>query len=265
MGHREASLSPWNPNHFRIPFEICTEREALNVPRAIIAYYFPIILLIATYLGLAFSLFFAKRQNALSPLSGYEKGMYVLALLLILFSWPMYFAPIWRYGVVVIWIAFFSIVAALSGIRILVLAAAIIQFFGFVYIIDFWYGSDLFTLASVRPGSNNGVGHSGNLLSAVKMWRTPLGNGTYAQQCTSWYDFFIRDDRTEDWQRFDNPTKLTFGFCAREWVATLMVLCLFIMALLAILFTVTVITHLKNVLVKKVILAAGEPVLAGLQ
>jgi hypothetical protein len=99
------------------------------------------------------------------------------------------------------------------------------------------------------------------------MWRTPLGNSTlpYAQQCTSWYDFFLRDDLTEDWQRFDNPTKLTFGFCAREWVATLMVLCLFNIVFLAVLFFVTTITHLKNVLVKKVILASGEPILAGLQ
>jgi hypothetical protein len=265
MGHREASLSQWNANNFRLPYEVCTEKESLNLPRAIIAYYFPLILLIATYLGLAISLFFAKRQNALSPLSGYEKAMYVFALLLILFSWPMYFAPIWRYGVVTIWIAFFTIVAALSGIRVLVLAAAIAQIIGFIYLIDFWYGSDLFTLASVQPRSTNGVGSTGNILSAVKMWRTQLGNTPYGQQCTSWYDFFNRDDLTEDWQRFDNPTKLTFGFCAREWVSTLMVLCLFNIVLLAVLFFITVITHLKNILVKKVILASGEPILAGLQ
>jgi hypothetical protein len=265
MGLQEGSSSPYNPNNFRIPYEVCTERESLNLPRAIIAYYFPLILLVATYVGLAFSLFFAKRQNALSPLSGYEKGMYVIALLLILFSWPMYFAPVWRYGVITIWIAFFSIVAALSGIRILVLAAAIAQFIGFIYLIDFWYGSDLLTLASVRPQSTNGVGSNGNILSVVKMWRTPLGNTPLGQQCTSWYDFFLRDNLSEDWLRFDNPNKTTFGFCAREWVATLMVLCLFNIVLLAVLFFVTVITHLKNVLVKKVIMASGEPILAGLQ
>jgi hypothetical protein len=238
------------------------------LPRAIIAYYFPLILLLATYIGLAFSLFFAKRQNALSPLSGYEKGMYVLALLLILFSWPMYFAPVWRYGVVIIWIAFFTIVAALAGIRSLVLVAAILQLVGFIYLIDFFYGSDIFSLASVRPYGTDAAGSSGNLLSMLNMWRAPVGpNGALpGQRCVDWYlGFFRRDDATEDWQRFDNPTKFTFGFCAREWVAALMVLGLFNIVLLAVLFFVTVITHLKNILVKKVIEQSGEPLLVGLQ
>jgi len=271
MGLREASNSRFNPNNFRIPYEICTTVEAMNLPRAIIAYYHPLILLVATYVGLAFSLFFAKRQNALSPLSGYEKGMYVLALLLILFSWPMYFAPVWRYGVVTIWIAFFTIVAALAGIRSLVLIAAILQLVGFIYLIDFFYGSDIFTLASVRPYGTDMAGSSGNLLAMLNMWRPTVSRNSSAeslpgQRCVDFYGgFFRRDDLTEDWQRFDNPTKYTFGFCAREWVTALMVLGLFNIVLLAVLFFVTVITHLKNILVKKVIEQSGEPLLVGLQ
>merc|ERR1712170_338462 len=115
MGLREgAANQPFNPRNYRIPFETCTKIEAMTPPIAVTAYFLPLMLLLATYLGLAATLFFAKRINTFNPISSYEKLVYVLAILAVLFAWPLFFSSLYKYGLVVAFGAFVCILAALS-------------------------------------------------------------------------------------------------------------------------------------------------------
>eukprot|EP00999_Lentomonas_sp_LEN2_P001448 NODE_248_length_1809_cov_152.174197_g40_i1.p1 GENE.NODE_248_length_1809_cov_152.174197_g40_i1~~NODE_248_length_1809_cov_152.174197_g40_i1.p1 ORF type:complete len:532 (+),score=140.56 NODE_248_length_1809_cov_152.174197_g40_i1:73-1668(+) len=86
------------------------------------------------------------------------------------------------------------------------------------------------------------------------LWEGEQLGLTNGQLCTTFYDgFFARDTMTEDQARWDNPMKYTYGFCSRGWLAALFVLQLVNLVLFVVLFFTTVVTHVKNVLVKKVI------------
>jgi len=216
------------------------------------AFLLPIALLLATFLGLAFSLFFAKRQNQMNPISGYEKAILTFAFLIIFFGWPLYFSPLYRYGVVIVWTGFFSIVAALAGIRGLVLAAAFVQLLLLVYIFDPFGGNELFNLAHTRAPENAfGAAYSGIFLSINALHR---GNDVAypGARCTAFYaGWFVRTPQEDPW--VNPPDKFTFGFCAREWFGALLIIEIINTLWIIILFLVTIVAHIKNVLVKKVI------------
>jgi hypothetical protein len=268
MGIRPGSpSSPSNNLDYRVPFEICSEIEALTPYHAIMVYLLPICLLIATYLGLGFSLFFAKRVNALNPLSGYEKLMFLFSILIIIFGWPMYFTPLYKYGIVIVWIGFFTIVAALSGIKLLVLLVIIAQALLLLYVYDPFYGNEILSFAYIRP--DRSAYFSGILHSLRAMWDAPMDGTPFdwkqepvdsrirvynGFRCVGYYDgFFKRDPQTEDYERYDNPYKYTFGFCARDFYSALVILEGIMIFLVVFLFLITIITHLKNILVKKVL------------
>merc|ERR1712170_175903 len=35
--------------------------------------------------------------------------------------------------------------------------------------------------------------------------------------------YFLFDDNVRDWVRLDNPEKMTFGYCSRAWITTLLI------------------------------------------
>eukprot|EP00992_Anisonema_acinus_P015420 TRINITY_DN9746_c0_g1_i1.p1 TRINITY_DN9746_c0_g1~~TRINITY_DN9746_c0_g1_i1.p1 ORF type:complete len:752 (-),score=189.58 TRINITY_DN9746_c0_g1_i1:89-2344(-) len=233
-----------NRQNFRIPFEVCTSVEALTPFRAVQAFFVPLMLLLATYISLATTLFFAKRQSTLQPLSTYEKAMFGVAVVVILFSWPLYFSPLYKYAVITIWAAFFTIFAALSQMRGLFIAAIVILGVVLVYLFDPFYGNEILTLAFERtpPQADSVHGYSGVLHSITEL----ISNDQAA--CTGWYDYFVRDVNVEDQLRWDNPMKKTFGFCSRGWFVALYLFELISMTGTFLLFFVTLVTHIRNVL-----------------
>lgn len=234
----------YNRKDFRVPFEVCTSMEALTPFRAVQAFVVPLVLLLATYVGLATTLFFAKRQSTLQPLSTYEKSMFALSCLVILFSWPIFFSPLYKYGIVTIWAAFFTIFASLSQMRGLNMAALVILGIVLLYLVDPFYGNELLTFSFERvpPKSDSVHGYSGVLHSISEM----ATNDQSA--CTGWYDYFTRDVNVEDQLRWDNPHKKTFGFCSRGWMVSLYLFELIALALTFLLFFVSLVTHIRNIL-----------------
>lgn len=258
----KMGLRPGSPGsrlssvNYNVPFEICTEIESVTPYRATFAYILPAGLLAATFIGMAFSLFFAKRMNALNPLSAYERSMLGLALFAVLLSWPLYFSPMYKYGVVFIWVAFFTIVAALAGLKRLVVVALILQAIVLVYIFDPWGGNEILNLAYHRVDRLNGFGYSGVFLSLRNLWNDTSAGGLDfpGWRCVDFYDgYFLRDPAVEDNGRIQDPLRSTYGYCGREWIAVLLYLSGIIAVIFIVLFVVTLITHAKNVLVKKVI------------
>jgi len=252
MGWRSgAQGSRTNPLNYGVAYEICTTVEAVDPFRGIVVFFLPIILLLATVLGLATSLFFAKRQNTLQPLSVYEKSMFILAALAILFAWPLYFSPLFKYGVVTIWACFFVMVAALSQLRPLNIAAVIVLGVLLVYLVDPWYGNEILTLAYDRapPPADAVHGYSGVLASIATQYLGAMKAG--GGDCVAFYDYFLRDSMTEDRDRRDNPDKFTFGWCSRDWFTALGLFEVITILFVFLLFFVTLITHLRNVLFTK--------------
>jgi len=233
-----------NRANFLIPFEVCTSIEALTPFRAIQAFFVPLCLLLATYLSLAVTLFFAKRQSTLQPLSTYEKSMFGLACLTIFFSWPLYFSPLYKYALVTNWACFFVIFAALSQMRELNIAALVVLVVVLIYLVDPFYGNEILTLSFDRttPRSDSVHGYAGVLHSISEL----ISNGQMA--CTGWYDFFIRDKNVEDQLRWDNSQKVTYGFCARDWYSALFLFELIAIMLTFLLFFVSLVTHIRNIL-----------------
>jgi len=137
--------------------------------------------------------------------------------------------------------------ASLSQLRALNLGAIIVLGICLIYLIDPFYGNEILTLAEDRrPPLFNGVhGYSG-VLSSLAMHTI---NGQTA--CTTWYDFFSRDVATEDQLRWDNPAKITFGFCARDWMTFLSIFSGLLIIVVFVLFFVTLITHIRNTLFEK--------------
>lgn len=233
------------------------------------AFFLPIVLLAAMFLGLAFTLFFAKKQNAINPLSGYEKAIVALAFLVILFAWPLFFSPLYKYGVAIIWVAFFSLLAAIAGVKRLLPIALIVQIILLIYIFDPFAGNEILNLSytrrvNLKPSSavpilgsrtqDSGVAYSGVFLSIMALWR---GDGVAYRgaRCTRFYDgYFQRDSWVEDFERRDfGASKTTFGFCAREWFSALMIIEIIMAMWVIILFVVTLVAFIKNILVYKVI------------
>jgi len=261
MGWRSgASGSRFSTNDFNVPYEVCTEIESVTPYRATFAYILPAGLLAATFLGLAFTLFFAKRMNALNPLSAYERTMMALSLLAVILSWPLYFSPMYKYGLVFIWVALFTIVAALAGLKRLVVIALVLQVIVLIYIFDPFGGNEILNLAYHRVDRLNGFGYSGVFLSVRNLWNDTSSDSFQdaldypGWRCVDFYDgYFLRDPMTEDRERLHDPMRSTYGYCGREWIAVLLYLSGVITLTYITLFVVTLITHAKNVLVKKVI------------
>jgi len=258
MGYRSgAPGSRFSSNEYNVPYEICTSIEAVTPYRATFAYILPAGLLFAMFLGLAFTLFFAKRVNSLNPISAYERAILALSLFAIVLSWPLFFSPMYKYGVVFIWVAFFTIVAALAGLKRLVVVALVFQVVVLIYIFDPFGGNEILNLAYHRVDRLNGFGYTGVFLSVRNLWNDTAATGGSdfpGWRCVDFYDgYFNRDAATEDRARIHDPLRSTYGYCGREWISVLLYLTGVITVTYIVLFVVTLITHAKNVLVKKVI------------
>jgi len=248
-----------NYNEFRAEYYTCTTIEALTPDRATMAFLHPIVMLVAIFVSFATSFFFARRANAMIPLTAYQKGMFAIASICVVFSLPLIFAgSLYKYALVIMWICFFTIIVALTQIRGLYITAAVFHVVLLIYLIDPFYGNELLTLAHTRavPGASfnvSGVGFNGILHSINSIWRNPDNTSMpLGLRCTNFYlGWFTRDPNVEDRQRFDNPDKPTFGYCSRDYGMILYIFSGLTIILVYFLFFLTLITHMRSILIGK--------------
>lgn len=250
MGQRSALGSRFNDQNAGTFYELCTTVEALTPLRAVLAFFLPLALLFVTFSGLAFTLYFAKKQNALNPLSAYEKAMATLAFLVIFFAWPFYFSPLYKYAIITIWISFFSLLAATCGVKRLLPAALLLQVALLVYIFDPFGGNEILNLGYTRRGAALFTGtsaDSGLFLSTMNLWK--------AKSCQPFFGgWFQRDPLVEDQARLDFAgQKTTFGYCSREYIGALMIIGILMTMWVILMTIVTLVTYIKNLLIAKVV------------
>eukprot|EP01012_Entosiphon_sulcatum_P013024 TRINITY_DN182_c0_g1_i1.p1 TRINITY_DN182_c0_g1~~TRINITY_DN182_c0_g1_i1.p1 ORF type:complete len:799 (-),score=136.55 TRINITY_DN182_c0_g1_i1:106-2502(-) len=257
-----SSSSRNNFRDFRIGYDTCTTIEALTPDRGILAFLIPIVLLTAIFICYAISFFFARRVNALTPLTAYQKGIFAIASIIVLFMLPFIFAgTLYKYALLVMWGCFFTIIVSMSPYPLLYVIAALVHAVLLIYYIDPFYGNELLTLSHSKPLPNeflttSGVGFNGILHSISSIWNTrDVSTGAITEnglRCTALYLFwFNRDPAVEDRVRWDNPAKPTFGYCSRDYGMILYIFGGLSIILMYFLFFLTLITHLRNVLISK--------------
>lgn len=180
----------------------------------------PTALLILSLLGLAIALVFAGRVEHCAR-HALEKGVIFTALVGFAFVVPTYFSPVYKYGVVVVFVCLFAIITAASRKLNMYIACVILQFFVLIYIIDPFHGNDYLNLAIDRASATNRADPR-----AAGLWHSTTRMWDNHETCWDFYigyfkfDQLLRDDRIDE-PFMNNPA---FGYCSRGWVTTLMVL-----------------------------------------
>jgi len=209
-------------------------------------YIIPLALLIATFAGLGIVLVFANKASNRSY-SLIESTMIVLAIAAILTSIPLFFSPMFKYGVFIIMASLLSILSAAARVRVVNIAAVVAQIIILFYIFDPIHGNRYLTFTSfpVIIGAQAGIPDTetkGLLHTTTSMfYRMGEVNTTF---CTSFYDFFQLDDAARDTSRFDNGDISTFGYCKRGWVAFLLIFQGALIVAFVLLFVVSLISLL---------------------
>jgi hypothetical protein len=213
-------------------YEQCSSSEHLTTTKSFWIFVLPAMLLLASHLGLALVLVFAAKATP-RTFSKLEIMMMLLALAISYLAMPLYFAPVWKYG---IWIIFAQLVVFLTAtarIHWLNVLCLVVQFITLVYVFDPFHGNAYLTLSNYRIwGNPNAAGDdvmsSGLLHSITKSWHTNVLTDTQ-QWCTNFYDYFLLDPTLRDVERYDNSAISTFGYCSRGWSTALMIFSFFLM------------------------------------
>eukprot|EP00998_Keelungia_sp_KM082_P003457 NODE_142_length_2518_cov_703.833542_g138_i0.p1 GENE.NODE_142_length_2518_cov_703.833542_g138_i0~~NODE_142_length_2518_cov_703.833542_g138_i0.p1 ORF type:complete len:767 (+),score=203.24 NODE_142_length_2518_cov_703.833542_g138_i0:54-2354(+) len=274
VGQREGSgLNRYNPLNYayagsNAEFRQCTEIENLNPIRAFWVFILPAALLTATLASLALVLVFANKASARS-FSLLERFMVLLSLCVCLLSCALFFAPVYKYGAVIVLASLVTLTSAALRVKFLNVLCVAFLALTLLFVVDPFVGNALGTFSSLRVGKEDTLTHhasAGLFHSTGLLWHSLTGadqagifttgaagysakplSALSAQaegDCVRFYDYFRMDDQLVDIARRDNPMVSTFGFCARGWIFTLLLveafivvdlLLLFVLALLALL------------------------------
>eukprot|EP00996_Jenningsia_fusiforme_P003524 NODE_431_length_2259_cov_132.100905_g397_i0.p1 GENE.NODE_431_length_2259_cov_132.100905_g397_i0~~NODE_431_length_2259_cov_132.100905_g397_i0.p1 ORF type:complete len:702 (+),score=119.79 NODE_431_length_2259_cov_132.100905_g397_i0:52-2157(+) len=233
------SPSRHNWQDFGVAYEVCTVVEQLNPVNSFWVFILPTALLLATLGGLALALVFASKVEHRARRS-LEKMQLAAALVAILFAIPTYFSPAYKYGVVILVVSLFAIMAAAARkVRVYALCL-VLHVILFLYLWDPFHGNDYLTFASDRTERGQPDPRTAGLLHAVSRSEdSSIGNGhqmemaslTAFQQevsyledtCYKFYDYFRIDPILRDTVRFDDPNIHFFGFCSRGWIIAILV------------------------------------------
>ena len=100
-----------NSNNYWIYFESCTSIEVFTIRRAFLVWMMPTFWTIATVVSLAVVVFIPRRATEnVFPLT--ERMMVFFAVLTMGLAVPHYFAPTYKYGIVVVFTSLFAIAGA---------------------------------------------------------------------------------------------------------------------------------------------------------
>jgi hypothetical protein len=192
----------------------------MNGRRAFNIFIVPIFLLFATVASLALLITFTRRAvEHVFELT--ERAIVFIAAFSVLISTVYFFSPMYKFGIVIIWINLALIaIAAIRTIKPAILAV-ILQVLLILYIIDPFPANHWFGLSHGATGENefaNPHDLPSSLFETAYYWWRDRG-----VRCVRHYDYFNYDFNTRDTLRFHNPLIRTYGYCSREWISTLMI------------------------------------------
>jgi len=234
-GYRAGSPGNWNNNNdFGITFLQCTTIEQLNTIKSFWIFVLPTELMFASFFGLAVCLSFAAKASEGRRYSILEVVMLGAAILSILFAITHFFAPIYKYGVVVVVVSLLAIITSAVREKWLTLMCVVFQLVAVFYLFDFIDGNYYLELNSNRNFTTGLTDPMtmGVLHSIQKMWPspdkvqsywvgTPVAGFWQPAWCTTYYNYFQWDPQLHDTQRVENPQVTTFGYCSRAWATAL--------------------------------------------
>jgi hypothetical protein len=143
--------------------------------------------------------------------------MVFLAAFTVLLTTSYFFSPIFKYGIVIVFLNLFVIVVAVVRTKSMSTLLLIILLLGILYIFDPFNGNIYFSLPGAGSADGAGDNISTSLLeSSQRIWRR-------WDECVGFYDYFRFDDGVRDINRIANPAVPTFGYCSRTWITTLMI------------------------------------------
>lgn len=211
-------------------YEVCSSMEAITTIKAFWVFVLPSILLLAAHLALALVMVFATKATPRS-FSKLEYSLMALAVIISYLAMPLFFSPVWKFGVWVIISQLVVFLTAAARIRWLNVLCVLVQLITLVFLFDPFHGNALLTLTHTRKlvgmvGTDD-VMQSGILHAVAQSWHT-IDLTSSQDYCSRFYDYFKLDTMLRDTERFDNGMVSTFGYCSRGWVLALLVLASFV-------------------------------------
>jgi hypothetical protein len=253
-GRRPGTPGQWqNPTDFGTYFTQCSTIEQMNTIKAFWIFVLPTELMFASFFCLAIVLAFAARAKDSHEFFWLERFMIVAAIAAILFSVATFFAPIYKYGVVVVIVSLFAIITASARVRWLNILCVFFHLVALFYLFDFVDGNFYLELNSNRNFVTGATDPDtmGVLHAIKKMFPSPqliqnaLNPATNRVDVKSWcityYNYFQFDMQVRDWERVDNPFVSTFGYCSRAWSVALYLFVAAIMDLVVLQFIMDII------------------------
>lgn len=221
--HSGTPGNRYNFNEFNVKYESCSTIENLT-PLKI---YYPIVLptfnLVMSLICTGLCLVFANKASSRSY-AAIEKSMIYIAIACIIFDIILYFSPAWKYGLFILFVQCFTILAAAARVRWLNIWSLVLTVALAIYLVDPFHGNTYLTLASSRTPNYYPDRDSAGLIHVIgKMYKNALAGPSF---CTTYYlSYFQRDPQLRDLDRYDNPANTTFGYCDRAYVLVLLVFC----------------------------------------
>jgi len=236
-------------------YEQCSVIEQLSPNKSFWIFVLPTYLLLLSVASLALVLVFANTVSTRSY-NFLEKTLIAISIFIAIFGIACFFAPVYKYGIVMIFIALFTIVTAAARVKWLNVLAVIAYVIALLYLFDPFNGNAYFNFASNRlPNGGVDLETAGILHATWKMYNETYGpaigqnNTVVPSYCTNYYDYFMIDPAMRDYDRYDNPIVKTFGYCSRGWITALLIFegILLILTLVAFaLVTMALILRLKE-------------------
>jgi hypothetical protein len=142
--------------------------------------------------------------------------MVFLAAFTALLATSYFFSPIFKYGIVIVFLNLFVIVVAVVRTKSMSTLLLILLLLGILYVFDPFNGNIYFSLPGAGSEEFEGGAISTSLLeSSQRIWRR-------WDECVGFYDYFRFDNNVRDY-RIENPLVPTFGYCSRTWITVLMI------------------------------------------
>jgi hypothetical protein len=225
VGFRPGALgNRWSGREYRVPYEQCSYVEVTTSINVFWIYILPTALLLATLLGFAIALAFANIA-ARGRLSLLEKMIIFFAVFALLCACLLFFAPVYKYGILTVIVCLLAIITAAARVRwlnVFFIAAVIVLLW---YIIDPLDGNDFWGIGYRRLSSGKpDPWASGMWHTTRSLWHNITQVNDIENWCVDFYDYFRYDATLRDEQRLHNPVVTTFGYCSRGWVFALLIM-----------------------------------------
>jgi hypothetical protein len=199
---------------------MCSTIEQMNTINAFWVFVLPTELLFATFVSLAICLAFAARSTHTHEFSVIERCMIGAAVLTILFAATLFFAPVWKYGVVTVTVSLVAILAASARVRVLNGACIFLQVLALLYLFDFVHGNAYLGVPMSRTEQGIIDSSTMGVLHTTAKYFKSIADVSSQGNCVKYYRYFAWDPNVRD-TRFDNPEVTTFGYCSRAWTVAL--------------------------------------------